>query len=647
MADPAHPTTGDCAQCHGNTSAFTGVDKPANHIPYSATATCSACHTSTDYSVLPTLAAIHANAPSTTSNCAQCHGAAAASYAIPAANFAIVGLPTNHIPTTASCETCHVGAGSSIASLPVANGAKFSGSLMSHAGISSNCAACHVPAGTVTNFVGISALVGQPPTSPMGANSHIPSGTSCETCHLASVPSGLIPAAATKTAPGTAFATPAPSSAQIHTGIVAGCASCHEASFVWMGVSAYPIAPSTLTAGAQYTGFQTRPRTAAGTYNVADPAHPTTGDCAQCHSGTTYFSGAVKPAGHIPSSDSCSQCHTVPGDFSIAALAANTILHTGIASNCKSCHSAGSGAGPFAGCATQATCASPVPLTYQPKVMPLLAGGSPTSPSPSTHIPVGTVACEACHAATNFSTFSGTNMKPPAGTSMHTAVNAQTCMGCHEKSYVWFGVSIRTRPSDHSGSRAAPNDCNNSGCHKVASSFSNMMRIRPVMRAAVNHALLRLLPQGLQAPGATIGGRFDHLGVVKAQCQTCHNGQLARGRPALHYGSRLSCDSCHRTTAWLPAQFTHPATATGQCAACHNGVDASGRPGTHFVTVRSCDACHRTLAWQPVTYRHLSPAYQPAPDRVSCMSCHLTNGEIIPRQMRGNPRNRPVPVKAP
>ena len=49
---------------------------------------------------MPTLANIHANAPSTTSNCAQCHGAAAASFAIPAAGFSIVGLPGNHMPTS-------------------------------------------------------------------------------------------------------------------------------------------------------------------------------------------------------------------------------------------------------------------------------------------------------------------------------------------------------------------------------------------------------------------------------------------------------------------------------------------------------------------------------------------------------------------
>jgi hypothetical protein len=246
VANAAHPTTGDCSQCHGSTTAFTAVDRPANHIPFAATAQCSSCHTSTDYAVMPTIAAIHANAPSTTSNCAQCHGAAAPSFAIPAVNFAIVGLPGGHIPTTASCEVCHVGAGSSIAAVPVGNAAKFSGSKMSHAGITNNCESCHLPAGSTTVFTGITRIVGMPPTSPAGASSHIPSSTACDACHLASVPGGLIAASATKTAPGTGFATPAPTGAQIHSGVTSGCAACHEASLVWIGMSAYPISPTKL-----------------------------------------------------------------------------------------------------------------------------------------------------------------------------------------------------------------------------------------------------------------------------------------------------------------------------------------------------------------------------------------------------------------
>ena len=159
---------------------------------------------------MPTLLNIHANAPSTTSNCAQCHGAnVVAGFAIPAANFSIVGPPSNHMPITTACEVCHVGPGSSVTTTPVGNGAKFSNSRMSHTGITNKCDTCHGPSITGSSFAGVSRIVVMPPTSPVGASAHIPSSTTCEACHLGTTPAGLILASTTKPAPGTLFATPA------------------------------------------------------------------------------------------------------------------------------------------------------------------------------------------------------------------------------------------------------------------------------------------------------------------------------------------------------------------------------------------------------------------------------------------------------
>jgi hypothetical protein len=93
----------------------------------------------------------------------------------------------------------------------------------------------------------------------------------------------------------------------------------------------------------------------------------------------------------------------------------------------------------------------------------------------------------------------------------------------------------------------------------------------------------------------------------------------------------------------VPAQFTHQGLAPGQCQTCHNGLSASAKPPGHFVTTRSCDACHRTVAWVPMSYSHLSPLYKFAPDKTTCIACHVTNGELIPRALRGGPRPRPVP----
>jgi hypothetical protein len=341
----------------------------------------------------------------------------------------------------------------------------------------------------------------------------------------------------------------------------------------------------------------------------------------------------------------CSTCHVVSGDFSIAGLTSSLpTLHTGVSAGCITCHSAGSGAGPFAGCATTATCGNPPPLTYQPKTTPLASGGSPTAPSTATHIPTVGIACESCHSPTVFTSFSGMNMR--GNSRAHTAVAAATCESCHEYQYVWFGVNIRTPGSANHHGRKPGQDCISSGCHNRSyNQFSNAARVQPVLRSALNGASVRVLPDGttLANPGAGIGQAFDHLGVAIGQCQTCHNGQAAKGQPARHLVTRASCDSCHRTTAWVPAQFSHQGVLPGQCQTCHNGASATGKSPGHFVTPRSCDACHRTIGWVPLVYSHLSPLYKPQPDKTTCISCHVTNGEMIPRQLRGNPRPRPIP----
>jgi hypothetical protein len=652
VADAAHPSAGDCSQCHSGTNYFTAVDKPSNHIPYATNAQCSGCHTSTDYSVIPTLTNIHANAASTSTNCAQCHGPTAASYAIPAANFSVVGLPTNHVPTTASCEVCHVGTGSSIATTPVVNGAKFSGSKFSHTGITSNCVACHGPTITGSSFVGVSQIVVMPAVTPMGSSSHIPSSTTCEACHLATTPSGLIPASSTKAAPGSLFLTPAPTTTQIHSGITGNCNSCHEANYLWMSMSQYPISPTVLgNASTQYIGFNTRPTKTATTYSVADAGHPSTGDCSSCHTSTAYFSGVAKPTGHIPTTESCATCHSST-DYSIAGLASLTSLHTNIKTGCASCHTAGAGAGPFAGCTSSANCTSPPPITYQPKTMPLAAGGSPTSPSPSTHIPVGSAACEKCHTPDNYTTFALTAEFMKGNATAHGQVSGALCDSCHEYQYVWaVGIpksSKNFQPSStsHHG-RKSGQDC--TACHSKNNftAFNNFARVRPVMRAGLNGAVPRALPDSLTLLSGDEASRaFNHQGVAPGQCQTCHNGQMATGLSVKHLPTKTSCDSCHRSTAWKPAQFNHQGVLPGQCQTCHEGHLATGKPAGHFVTARSCETCHRTIAWVPVNYSHMSPLYQSRPDKTSCVSCHVTNGEIFPRQLRGSVRPKP-PVPGP
>lgn len=674
--DANHPSTGDCSNCHGSTATFSSVAKPANHIPTSASAQCQNCHTnlslvggayvtsSIDFSnPLPTVTNIHTYAPSTTGNCVQCHSSAnAAAYAIASVGFTIKSPASvaNHIPFgSTGCEVCHVPT-----STPVQTGATFAGGKFSHAGFTTGCAACHGAGIGNSSFTGVTAIVAIAASSNTpGSSTHIPYTANCETCHSATVPSGLVSVTST----ANRFASPLASGTLIHANSTSfACKACHERAYVWLGMANYPRTPASLNLAVPttaYNGFQTRPGSGATTYGYTDAGHTgntslDTGDCSLCHAGTTSFTGEGKPAGHMPTTvTTCSTCHTTGGDYSISGgLATSTVLHTGITipsavvkytaatlgnASCKTCHVVGtggtSGTAPFAGCTTQSACTSPPPINYQPKTVAGVA----------SHVPTGVLSCDACHVGTT--AFSGVNMKSgsAAGT-MHAnaALASIQCQSCHEFGLAWTNVNnLLTRvPNKHTtASRKAPNDCSN--CHSFNGGFRALQR--PMMREAlVNPDMGRIRPNlqvGKPSRG-TLGNSFDHQGVKPGQCKTCHDGKSASGMPARHLMVPNSCDTCHRTTTWTPAQFNHSGVSANTCMACHNGMSASGKPAGHFMTARSCDSCHKNMAWKPVTYQHMSPQYQPSGDPMNCVGCHITNGEIIPRQMRGLIRTKPIPA---
>jgi hypothetical protein len=667
VTDSNHPSTGDCSQCHGSTASFSVTAMPSNHIPISATAACTVCHTNItatnrDFSVHPTNALIHQYGPTTTvSDCAQCHSVTnAAKYAIPSASFSIKAPATNHVPFgTTNCTVCHTAAASTTTYTSFANG------LYSHSGVTSGCATCH--ASTVTAFQGIplTSLVVAANNSTQGNNSHIPFSLSvgCEVCHAGSTPTAPMAIPATKPAYGsTLFRTPIPTSAMIHSGITASCQTCHEKNYLWQGVGNYPISPTTMVANAQYRGFQTRPFATATTYSVADSGHEATGlgvgtDCALCHVGFNAFTGEGKPAGHLPTTPSgittCSTCHITPGDYAVNTLASHPVLHGTMSSafvkytaatigtkSCANCHAVGtggtSGTAPFAGCALQSNCTSPPPITYQPMTVAGVA----------KHVPIKTLDCNGCHVG-SFTSFSGVNMKSGTNAaSMHSNATLAgiQCQQCHENGMSWTNVNnLLTRtPSKHTtANRMAPNDC--AGCHTFNGGFR--AAVRPVMRGAmISPELGRVKPSGVGgiATRGVLGNNFDHQGVEPAKCKTCHDGKKASGTPGRHLMVMASCDTCHSTSAWTPAQFSHIGITPNTCLACHNGMGASRKPSGHFMTGRSCDSCHKTTGWSPVAYTHTSPSYKPGSEPAACITCHVTNSEIIPRQMRALNRVKPV-----
>ncbi|MEP7181684.1 MAG: hypothetical protein ABI886_05830 [Betaproteobacteria bacterium] len=624
--DPNHPTTGDCGTCHTSTTSFaTGIQGlPANHIPTAQV--CTLCHNNPGGVMKPGVM----NHQGIASNCTQCHLAAPTGKAF--LGVTPVAQGNGHIPTSASCEQCHAGF------------VNFSGGKMNHAGISSGCATCHATGKTFTGVVVVT-----PPAT------HIPfAGAACEACHLATKFTNFA---------GTAM----------NHGPVSGiaCATCHETGKTWYGVTIVtrptpaqdPNHPTTGDCGTCHTsttsfatGVQGLPANHVPTAQACTLCHHNPGgvmkpgimdhqgitsNCTQCHLAAPAgkaFLGVTPVAqgnGHIPTSASCERCHA-----GFASFGNGKMDHTGISSGCATCHASGK----------------------------TFTGVTVVTP-PATHIPFAGAACEACHAPAKFTNFGGTAMN-------HAPVTSISCATCHGAGKSWYGVTIVTLPSTGHIPNPSALDCK--GCHSSTTSFktwkmshsgitTNCVNCHGGQFAGVEkkpndhpqtsnvceqcHSIntfskMLLLPAGkalligaAKAPG-TIGDTIAakpglakavnvHIGIAPGSCTGCHNGSTAAAKPGRHLVTMLSCDACHRTTAWLPATYTHPGVAPTTCATCHNGSAASARPASHFVTTRSCDGCHRMTSWRPpMPYRHLSPAYSPHPT-VQCIACHKGNSEMV------------------
>ncbi len=527
--DPNHPLTGECGSCHSSTVSFSSgiTSKPPNHIPTSQP--CALCHTTPGNYAVATM-----NHLGITSGCATCHAAG-----LTFANIVPVAPPPTHVPTTQACELCH----------SASKFTNFSGGTMNHAGISTGCATCHA---TGKSFFGITVVT--PPAT------HIPTTAACE-----AVPRRH--ASSPTSAGGT----------MNHAGISTGCATCHATGKSFYGVTVVTPPATHIPSGgaaceschapAKFTNF-------GGTAMNHTPVAGT--PCATCHeSGKSWYGVTIvtlPSTGHIPNPSSldCGGCHTSTTSFKTW-----TMNHTGITTNCSSCHG-----GQFPGVRSK----------------------------PRDHPPT-TADCSQCH---NTSSFDG-------------------------------GSRVTAAKSTESATALAP--------RRDAAPTPPQARANAGIPATPGNAEPR-------ARGAI------HAAVMPGGCASCHNGSSAPGRPARHLATLASCDSCHRTTAWIPANFTHTGVATGTCATCHNGSGATAKPASHFVTSRSCDSCHRTTAWRPVQpYQHLSPGY-PAnhPTGVTCKDCHAGNSELVVwrypnlkpacgachgADFKGGARMRPAPMPSP
>jgi hypothetical protein len=122
-----------------------------------------------------------------------------------------------------------------------------------------------------------------------------------------------------------------------------------------------------------------------------------------------------------------------------------------------------------------------------------------------------------------------------------------------------------------------------------------------------------------------LGARYNHGTAKPGQCATCHNGRISAGKPASHStGSKAtdSCDSCHRTIAWLPANWNHT-DLVSDCVVCHK----AGGPGRNFTSsakhaqftamgISTCKTCHYSYYSFPAVFYNHSGA------STACETCH-------------------------
>ena len=470
--------------------------------------------------------------------------------------FALMGA---HV--SVSCETCHTGgtfkgtpkdcagchtAGRTIVALPKplnhiltiracdachVDQASFKLSVMDHTGMTEPCSVCHNGR--------YSATIKSSPADFL----HSSTSASCDTCHKN-----------TSTFLGAAFD---------HSNATANCASCHngvaapgkptahivtsapcEACHTPAVTPGWPTPTSFLGATFDHTGIST--------------------NCASCHNGSVP--GVMgKPTAHIPTTAACETCHS-PTYTSVGGFTHWTMSHAGITSGCATCHASG--------------------LSFTNN------GGTPlVTLNTSIHVPVGTTACELCHAPSGTST-GGFTSGWVMGAAGHALVSANSCATCHADSAPYTGVVKQNSIITHIPTTSTCDTCHTATNTNGYTTF-------------------------LGATGTHTSNPVPSLG---ATCLVCHGGGTP-GTVGTGGGKNmivnhipigaLDCSTCHSYTSFVlgsaaaAATPTHTAVTGTACATCHNAglgyVGISGgtpvvtKPTSHIPTSAACNTCHTSL----------------------------------------------------
>jgi hypothetical protein len=557
MGTPAHLNTSlSCETCHSSTVSFTGAGM--NHL--GIVSGCINCHTGQTFAVGMTPLTKSSSHVVTSSPCENCHKSTTSFLNAAAA------MPTNHLPTTQPCSICHTSGFGTGSGLP-----------MNHLGISSGCTTCH----NGQAFYGVT-----PKSKP---TNHLPTSASCETCHVTN---------------STGTGGFGPNTPMKHTGIVGGCTNCHNGQ-AFAGVT--PVAkptnhlPTTMScetchSSTMFTVFSGTAMKHTGIVN----------GCATCHDmGKSYYGVAVvtKLSNHLPTTRSCETCHSSSNFSMFSGTAMN---HTGILTNCKQCHYAGSPAS-FQGVSPVSTSfytghvavgAQDCSACHTSTVSFYTQGGT----MPTNHIPT-TQVCTTCHTS-GFGGGSGLPMN-------HLGI-VSGCTSCHN-GQAFFGVTPVSKPVNHLPTSSSCETCHSSTKFAQPGGFSgtamnhvgivsgctnchNGQTFAGVTQVSKggNHLPTTLPCETCHAASkfSTFSGTLmNHSGIVN-NCTQCHNSQAFQGvapvsksvkhipyATTLIGGASMQCEFCHSKTV-----FTSFMTGLVSSTTMHNGTTGGG----------ACFTCHRS-----------------------------------------------------
>jgi len=646
---PLHvETNAECDNCHTDTTTFLPLGPDGKYDHSNITRACSSCH---DGSIARGKHDLHVATPVGT-DCVACHVTTAFAPAF-----------VDHTDITSDCATCH-------------DDSTAPGMKLGHPVMAVDCSACH---GTTTFSLG-------------GVFNHRidPSVQPCSGCHTddnsinARGKASAVNHVQTTEDCGVCHGTGGGSFADgiyDHTGIVDNCNACHgpggDGSGPGMSVNHMPTAldcSACHTPGTFVTGIfdhdlsvYNPPVTcvtchngiiSAGKHVTHIPTNPDDQNCADCHSSTTTFKGAVfnhtgidttncamchdgniatgMTLNHMPTTRDCSSCHIVGNyvDFTGA-----TFDHVGINNNdCASCHNGVIAITKIANhipsqpecsqCHTDTNVGGFVNSIFLSTVHPGMSTGcegchkdqflsaKPNLLKATGHLPT-IQDCHFCHTNTAFTpqifTHAGItgnctschdgNFVTPAGalgktpTPPHPDTTAD-CGTCHA-----IGANFADGIFDHTGRVDNCNECHGDGA-PGATTKKNAGHVPTTQDCSVCHV-----------PGTFTTAVFSHQGIVD-NCSLCHDGSVATAtvKSNNHLPTTEDCSVCHNTTAFAGAKYDHTGIVSG-CATCHDGVIARGKHGTHVPTNDDCSVCHLTTGFIPGTFAHVGIVD-------NCQSCH-------------------------